>query len=68
MRIIQRGVAPSEKEYHYVCRNCGTHFAFYLNSVKQKHDQREGAWYEVTCPHQPCSKVCTMTKLQPIES
>lgn len=68
MRIIKQGVAPSEREYQVTCSSCKTIFAFYMNSVKTRSDQREGTWYEVTCPHKPCSKTVTMTKLYPVTS
>jgi hypothetical protein len=57
MRIIKEGKKPSEKEYEFTCRLCGTIFIAFRGECEFEHDQRDGDFLLYVCP--VCSTPCT---------
>lgn len=74
IRIVQRGVLPEEKIYRGTCSYCKTIFTFNGSDGTLRSDQREGDYYEITCPvcfHTTLSSatpVKSQTSLQPMET
>jgi hypothetical protein len=56
MKIIERGVLPSEREWRATCTTCRTRFECLESEGKVCDDQRDGRYLAVACP--VCSSMC----------
>lgn len=65
MKIIRRGVLPTEITYCNTCRECGTVYSFNISEVKTASDRNE-TWYYCRCPL--CDKTNSFTKLNKLNS
>jgi hypothetical protein len=50
MRIIERGTPEAMREHEARCSKCKTKFAFAEHEAKRVLDQRDGDYFEVSCP------------------
>lgn len=66
MKIIYRGVKPSDVEYIGVCNTCRTQAAFKRGEAKESpSNQREGSYLYVICPVCDGKIVSAFTKYVP---
>lgn len=49
--IIKAGVLPESRLHNCTCQNCGCEFTFTAADATYHHDQRDGDFYTVVCPH-----------------
>lgn len=50
MKIIRKGVIPSEKEHECMCSKCKSIFTFTEREAQLRSDQRDGDFFELNCP------------------
>lgn len=63
VEIIQEGILPKDIEHTTECRVCKTKFKFKRSEAKLVYDQRDGDYYEITCPLDGCgNKVSVWAK------
>lgn len=56
MKIISRGVIPSEYVYNFACQLCKSILQCEQGEMEHHSDQREGEWWTVDCP--VCHDLC----------
>ncbi len=57
MKIIQKGIPETAKEYHYSCTHCRCIFRAKKEEHSLDYDWRNGIFWTINCPQEGCGKV-----------